>query len=65
MRRYTNREIEWDIEDCVHSARDRTILKLIYIDHLSRERVAEIYDMTPRAIDYIIRRYKDTSVLFQ
>lgn len=58
MRRYTNREIERVIDDTVHSARNRTILKLKLIDGLTVERIAEIYDLSPRAIDYILQAFR-------
>ena len=65
MRQYTNQEMEQEIKTRVHSARDRTILKLIYIDDLSYERIAEIYDITSRTVDNIVRRFKDVSPIFR
>lgn len=65
MRKYSNREMEWNIEQYVHSARNRTILKLIYIDDLPIERVAEIYELSPRAVDYIVRQFKDVAPIFR
>lgn len=58
MRRYTNPEIERVIDTHIHSARNRTILKLKYIDGLSIERIAEIYDLSTRQIDYILSDFR-------
>lgn len=65
MRKYNNLEMEWNINQYVHSARNRTILKLIYIDDLPIERIADIYGLTPRAIDYIVRHFKDDAPIFR
>lgn len=65
MRKYTNREMEQAIDEYVHSARNRTILKLIYLDDLSYERIAEIYDLHTRTIDNIVREFKNTAPIFR
>lgn len=64
-RRYQISEMLANIEEYVPSARNRTILKLIYIDDLSYERIAEIYDLSTRTIDNIVRDFKDTAPIFR
>lgn len=64
-RRYLISEMLANIEEYVPSARNRTILKLIYIDDLSYERVAEIYDISTRTIDNIVRKFKDSAPIFR
>ena len=64
-RRYLISEMLANIEEYVPSARNRTILKLIYIDDLSYERIAEIYDLSTRTIDNIVRDFKDTAPIFR
>lgn len=65
MHYYINSQMEREIAECVHSARDRTILRLKYIDGLTHERIAEIYDMSPRQIDNIVRRFRETAPIFR
>ena len=62
---YLNRDMEEAIEQYCHSARNRTILKLIYLDDLPYERIAEIYDLSPRTIDNIVRKFKDIAPIFR
>lgn len=54
MRDYTNSEIEYLIDEHIHSARDRLILKLCYIDGHSHEAIAEKVDLSPRRVSAII-----------
>ena len=65
MRKYTNPQMEREIDTHVHSARDRMILKLIYLDDLPYERIAEIYDITSRTVDNVVRRFKNVSPIFR
>jgi DNA-directed RNA polymerase specialized sigma24 family protein len=41
------------------------ILKLIYLDDLPYERIAEIYDITSRTVDNVVRRFKNVSPIFR
>lgn len=63
--RYLNSEMTAAIEEYVPSARNRTILKLIYIDNLPYERIAEIYDLSTRTIDNIVRDFKNDAPIFR
>ena len=62
---YTNSDMEQQIDEYCNSARNRTILKLIYIDDLPHERIADIYDISPRIIDNIVRDFKDNAPIFR
>lgn len=63
--RYLNSEMEAQIEEYVPSARNRAILKLIYLDDIKYERIAEIYDLSPRTIDNIVRDFKRVAPIFR
>lgn len=56
MRDYTNSEMNHIIDEHIHSARDRLILKLCFIDGYTREKIAEHKDvqLTPRRVSTII-----------
>lgn len=54
---YTNSDMRTYIDEHVHKARDRRILKLKYIDGLTHEEIAEAVQMSPRQIDTITRRF--------
>lgn len=50
MIEYTNSGIAHVIDEYVHSARDRAIIKRRLIDGVSIERLAEEFDRSPRAM---------------
>lgn len=55
---YTNSEMENIIDEHIHSARDRLILKLCFIDGVSHEKISEHedVDLTPRQVSNIISK---------
>ena len=55
---YRNSEISRVIDDYIHSARDRRVLKLRFIDGLTYERIAQEMDMSVRQIQNIIYRHE-------
>lgn len=58
MKEYTNSQIALLIDEHIHSARDREILKLHFIDGLSCEQIAgkENIDLSARWVYTIISR---------
>ena len=55
---YRNSEISLVIDDVIHSARDRRVLKLRFIDGLTYEKIAAEMDMSVRQIQNIIYRHE-------
>lgn len=60
---YANSELAHIIDEYIHSERDRTILRLRFLDGTTYERIAEKVDMSPRQIQNII--YKHEKILFE
>lgn len=54
MKNYTNSQITFLIDEHIHNARDRQIMKLHYVDGISAEKIAEKYDLTPRRVSAIL-----------
>ena len=56
MKDYTNSQITFLIDEHIHNKRDRTIMKLHYVDGLSADAIANIsgIDLTPRRISQIL-----------
>lgn len=52
----TNSELAELIGEHIHSERDRQILKLKLIDGLTYEKIAEIYEMSPRYVRSLVRK---------
>lgn len=52
----TNGEMAERIDACIHSERDRRILKRKMIDGITYEKLAEEEEMSPRGIQYIVQR---------
>ncbi|MBR6835121.1 MAG: hypothetical protein IKM72_03855 [Oscillospiraceae bacterium] len=52
----TNSELAELISEHIHSERDRQILKLKLIDGLTYEKIAEIYEMSPRYIRSLVKK---------
>ena len=52
----TNSEIAELIGEHIHSERDRQILKLKLIDGYTYEKIAEIYEMSPRYIRSLVKK---------
>ena len=63
MIEYSNSQISELIDDYIHNARNRAILKDRLIDGLTYERIAEIHDMSYQQIRTII--YKEQERLFK
>ena len=63
MIEYSNSQISDLIDDYIHNARNRAILKDRLIDGLTYERIAEIYDMSYQQIRTII--YKEQEKIFR
>lgn len=55
---YSNSHIKSVIEDWVHSARDREILRSRYIDGLTFEALGEMYDLSVRHVKSIVYKYQ-------
>ena len=60
---YSNSQANRAIDEYIHSARDREILKKRLIDGLTYERIAEEMDMSVRQIKNII--YRNEEILFR
>lgn len=52
----TNSELAELISEHIHSERDREILKLKLIDGYTYEKIAEIYEMSPRYIRSLVKK---------
>ena len=52
----TNSHIAELIGEHIHSERDRQIMKLKLIDGLTYEKIAEIYEMSPRYVRSLVRK---------
>ncbi len=52
----TNSELADLISEHIHSERDRQIMKLKLIDGLTYEKIAEIYEMSPRYVRSLVRK---------
>ena len=63
MKEYTNDDMVHVIEQHVHSERDRAILKRRYIDGIYLDPLSEEFDLTPRQVRNILRKYE--AVLFK
>ena len=55
---YRNSEISHVIDEVIHSARDRRILKFRFIDGLTYEMIAGEMDMSVRQVQNIIYRHE-------
>ena len=63
MIEYSNSQISELIDDYIHNARNRAILKDRLIDGLTYEKIAEIYDMSYQQVRTII--YKEQEKIFR
>ena len=52
----TNSQIAELIGEHIHSERDRQILKLKLIDGYTYEKIAEIYEMSPRYVRSLVKK---------
>ena len=55
---YTNSEMEHIIDEYIHSARDRLVLKICFIDGITHEKISECKEinLTPRQVSNIISK---------
>lgn len=60
---YTNSQIRELIAEHIHSERDRAILERRLIDGITFERLAEEFEMSPKAVRMIV--HKQEVVLFK
>lgn len=60
---YTSSQISALIDEYIHSARDRAILKRRLIDGICFEPLAEEFDLSPRHVKTIV--YKAQEALFK
>ena len=58
----TNSQLNVLIDDRIHSARDRRIMRLRLVDGLTYERIAEAVEMSPRYIRSLVHRYIDNLI---
>lgn len=59
MTDYDNSMMAWLIDEKIHSAEHRAILKARMIDGRTYEQIAEDYGISPRKVGYIIAKYAD------
>ena len=52
----TNSELAELIGEYIHSERDRQIMKMKLIDGYTYEKIAEIYEMSPRYIRSLVKK---------
>lgn len=60
---YSNSQIRELISEYIHSERDRGILERRLIDGITFERLAEEFEMSPKAVRVIVR--KQEQILFR
>ena len=60
---YTNSQILSLIAEYIHSERDRLILRSRLVDGIRIERLAEMYELSPRQIKNIL--YRNEEILFR
>ena len=63
MVEYTNSKMMAVIGEYIHSERDRKVLARIYIDGIGQERAAEEVNLTPRQIQNILYKHKNTIIM--
>lgn len=59
MMEYTNSEVAKAIDECIHSERDRAILKRKLIDGIFFEPLAEEFDLSVRQVKNIVYKGKE------
>lgn len=63
MMNYSNSQIEFLINEYIHSERDRKILKRRLIDGITFEALAEEFELSARHVKTIV--YKSENILFK
>lgn len=64
MKDYTNSEITKIIDECIHSERDRSILKRRLVDGIKYESIAEEFDLSVRHVKTIIYKREKEILTF-
>jgi len=64
MKEYTNSEISKIIDECIHSERDRAILKRRLVDGIKYEQIAEEFDLSVRHVKKIIYKAEETIISY-
>lgn len=64
MKEYTNSEISKIIDECIHSERDRAILKRRLVDGIKYEKIAEEFDLSVRHVKKIIYKAEETIISY-
>lgn len=59
MIEYTNSQMNQLIDEYIHNARNRAILRLRYIDGMTYEKIAEKMDMSTQQIKTIVYRSQE------
>ena len=59
MIEYTNSQMNQLIDEHIHNARNRVILRLRYIDGMTYEKIAEKMDMSTQQIKTIVYRSQE------
>ena len=56
--KYFNSDMSKAIDECVHSERDRAILKRWFVDGIHFEPLAEEFDLSPRQVKRIVYKHE-------
>lgn len=59
MTEYSNSQINFLIDEYIHSERDRKLLKRRLIDGVTYEALAEEFDLSPKQVKNIIYKAED------
>ena len=59
MSTYTNSDISKAIDECIHSERDRKILKRRFIDGIIYEPLAEEFELSVRQVKNIVHKHEN------
>ena len=59
MNDYFNSDISRAIDECIHSERDRAILKRRFIDGIHFEPLAEEFDLSVRQVKNIVHKHEN------
>ena len=54
--KYFNKDVEYYIDQCIHSERDRKILKRKLIDGITFERLAEEFALSVTTVKTVVRK---------
>ena len=60
MRKYTNSEIRYLVDEHIHNERDRALLKRRFCDGIKHEKLAEEFDLSTQRVKTIVARAKSS-----